>query len=145
MPKLINSKSSTFQQLALVIAPLISIAIMLFVDLDPTNRSVTYCLAIALLMAIWWITEAIPLFATALLPLALYPLLGIDKGGHTAPIYFNSTIVLFLGGFIIALTMERWRLHRRIALRIIQRVGGGPARIILGFMHNDRAIATRCC
>ena len=55
-------------------------------------------------------------------------------GRETAPIYFNSTIVLFLGGFMIALTMEKWNLHRRIALNIIHAVGGGPARIVLGFM-----------
>jgi len=90
--------------------------------------------AVAVLMATWWITEAIPLFATALLPLALYPFLGIERGGATAPIYFNSTIVLFLGGFMIALTMEKWNLHRRIALKIIRTIGGGPSRIVLGFM-----------
>ena len=83
---------------------------------------------------IWWVTDAIPLFATALIPLVLYPLLGIMSGGDAAPIYFNSTIVLFLGGFMIALTMEKWNLHRRIALNIIHAVGGGPARIVLGFM-----------
>ncbi len=85
-------------------------------------------------MAVWWVTDAIPLFATALVPLILYPLLGIMPGRATAPIYFNSTIVLFLGGFMIALTMEKWNLHRRIALNIIHAVGGGPARIVLGFM-----------
>ncbi len=90
--------------------------------------------AVALLMATWWITDAIPLFATALLPLVLYPLLGIESGGGTAPIYFNSTIILFIGGFMIALTMEKWDLHRRIALWIIRKIGGGPERIVLGFM-----------
>jgi sodium-dependent dicarboxylate transporter 2/3/5 len=90
--------------------------------------------AVALLMAVWWVSDAIPLFATALLPLVLFPFLGILGGRETAPIYFNSTIVLFLGGFMIALTMERWNLHRRIALAIIHSVGGGPARIVLGFM-----------
>ncbi|HSG08836.1 MAG TPA: SLC13 family permease, partial [Longimicrobiales bacterium] len=90
--------------------------------------------AVALLMATWWVTDAIPLFATALLPLALFPVLGIMSGSATAPIYFNSTIVLFIGGFLIALTMEKWNLHRRIALTIIHAVGGGPSRIVLGFM-----------
>jgi len=90
--------------------------------------------AVALLMAIWWVSDCIPLFATALLPLILFPLLGIMPGRETAPIYFNYIIVLFIGGFMIALTMERWNLHRRIALAIIHAVGGGPARIVLGFM-----------
>jgi sodium-dependent dicarboxylate transporter 2/3/5 len=90
--------------------------------------------AVVLLMAIWWVSDCIPLFATALLPLILFPLLGIMSGSDTAPIYFNNVIVLFIGGFMIALTMERWNLHRRIALAIIDAVGGGPARMVLGFM-----------
>ena len=90
--------------------------------------------AVAVLMATWWITDAIPLSATALLPLVLYPLLGIMKTRECAPIYVNSTIFLFIGGFMIAVTMEKWRLHKRIALWIIRRIGGGPSRIILGFM-----------
>ncbi|MCY3656136.1 MAG: SLC13 family permease [Chloroflexi bacterium] len=101
---------------------------------DPENSAASHLAAVALLMAVWWVTDAIPLFATALLPLVLYPLLGIMAGRDTAPIYFNSTIVLFLGGFMIALTMQKWGLHRRIALDIMHAVGGGPARIVLGFM-----------
>jgi sodium-dependent dicarboxylate transporter 2/3/5 len=64
----------------------------------------------------------------------LYPLLGIMEGKSTAPIYINSTIFLFIGGFIIAIAMEKWRLHKRIALKIIGIVGGSPSTIILGFM-----------
>ncbi|MYJ74766.1 MAG: SLC13/DASS family transporter [Gammaproteobacteria bacterium] len=101
---------------------------------DPGNDPASRLAAIAALMAIWWMTEAIPLFATALLPLVLFPLLGIMSGKETAPSYINSVIVLFIGGFMIALTMQRWNLHRRIALNIIRLVGGGPARIVLGFM-----------
>lgn len=108
--------------------------LLLIFPVDPGNVPASRLAAVALLMAIWWVTDAIPLFATALLPLVLYPLLGIMSGHDTAPIYFNSTIVLFLGGFMIALTMEKWNLHRRIALNIIHAVGGGPARIVLGFM-----------
>jgi sodium-dependent dicarboxylate transporter 2/3/5 len=101
---------------------------------DPANSPASRLAAVALLMAVWWVSDAIPLFATALLPLVLFPTLGIMGGRETAPIYFNSTIVLFIGGFMIALTMEKWNLHRRIALSIIHAVGGGPARIVLGFM-----------
>jgi sodium-dependent dicarboxylate transporter 2/3/5 len=108
--------------------------LLLIFPVDPTNGRASRLAAVALLMATWWVSDAIPLFATALLPLFLYPLLGIMDGGATAPIYFNSTIVLFIGGFMIALTMEKWDLHRRIALNIIHAVGGGPARIVLGFM-----------
>ena len=121
------------QRIGLALGPILFIVIN-FLDLEPGNPAVTRMAAVAALMATWWITEAIPLFATALLPLVLYPLFGIERGGATAPIYFNSTIVLFLGGFMIALTMEKWNLHRRIALRIIRTIGGGPSRIVLGFM-----------
>ena len=108
--------------------------LLMVFPVDPGNEAASHLAAVALLMAVWWVTDAIPLFATALLPLVLYPLLGIMAGRETAPIYFNSTIVLFLGGFMIALTMEKWNLHRRVALNIIHAVGGGPARIVLGFM-----------
>ncbi len=121
------------QNAGLVLGPIFFIFIMFF-DLEPGKPVVTRMTAVALLMAIWWITDAIPLAATALLPLILYPLLGILKGKSTAPIYINSTIFLFLGGFMIALAMEKWNLHKRIALWIIRFVGGGPSRIVLGFM-----------
>ncbi len=101
---------------------------------DPENARASRMAGVVLLMAIWWVTDCIPLFATALMPLALFPLLGIMSGAETAPVYFNSVIVLFIGGFMIALTMEKWKLHRRVALAIIETVGGGPSRMILGFM-----------
>ena len=124
---------SRTQQIGLILGPLLSM-LLLTLELDPSQPQVSRMAAVAVLMATWWITDAIPLFATALLPLILYPLLGIERTGGTAPIYFNSTIVLFLGGFMIALTMEKWQLHRRIALWIIRMVGGGADRVILGFM-----------
>ncbi len=108
--------------------------LLLVFPVAPDNLPASRLAAVAMLMAVWWISQAIPLFATALLPLALFPLLGILSGRATAPIYFNNIIVLFIGGFMIALTMQRWNLHRRIALAIIARVGGGPARLVLGFM-----------
>lgn len=90
--------------------------------------------AIASLMAVFWITEVIPLAATSLIPLVMYPLLGLVDGDKTAASYINSTIFLFLGGFIIALAMEKWNLHKRIALKIILITGNSPDRIILGFL-----------
>jgi sodium-dependent dicarboxylate transporter 2/3/5 len=91
-------------------------------------------LACALLMAIWWLTEALPLAATALVPLALFPLLKIAGAGEVAPAYADPNIFLFMGGFMIAMAMQRHNLHRRIALHIIHRVGSSPKKIILGFM-----------
>ncbi len=109
-------------------------AALLMFPVAPDNLPASRLAAVAALMAIWWMTEAIPLFATALMPLVLFPLLGILSGRETAPVYINSTIILFIGGFMIALTMQKWNLHRRIALNIIHHVGGGPARMVLGFM-----------
>lgn len=118
----------------LVGVPLAVLSLLLFVDLSPGHPEVTRMAAVALLMAGWWITEAIPIPATALLPVALFPLLGILDGKQTASYYFNDTIFLFVGGFIFALAMQKWRLHRRIALSIILVLGTGPRRLMLGFM-----------
>ena len=118
----------------LIIGIVAAIFILLFVELDPENPNVTTMAAIAVLMAVWWITEAIPLAATSLVPLILYPIFGILKSDEIAKSYINSIIFLFLGGFMIALAMERWGLHKRIALRIIKFFGGSPHSIIFGFM-----------
>ena len=90
--------------------------------------------AVGILMAIWWMTEAIPISATALLPLALFPLLGIADIRAAAVPYANPLVFLFLGGFLIAAGMERWNLHRRLALRIIAMMGPRPYAILAGFM-----------
>ena len=122
------------QRIGLILGPILFIFMMVFFDAGTEYPKAVPMAAVAVLMATWWITDAIPLFATALLPMVLYPLLGILKGKIIAPVYINSTIFLFLGGFMIALTMEKWNLHKRIALFIIRVIGGGPARIVLGFM-----------
>lgn len=85
-------------------------------------------------MVIWWITEAVPLAATALVPVVAFPLLGVLSPAEATAPYADRVIFLFLGGFLIAAAMERWNLHRRIALAIISRVGTRPRRLVLGVM-----------
>lgn len=134
MARVGSGKVLTKTQKAGLLLGLLLFCVILLLDLEPGNPGVTRMAAVASLMAAWWITDAIPLSATALIPMVLFPLLGIMKGKETAPIYMNSTIFLFLGGFMIAVTMEKWRLHKRIALWIIRAIGGGPAGITGGFM-----------
>jgi sodium-dependent dicarboxylate transporter 2/3/5 len=90
--------------------------------------------AVAVLMAVWWMTEAIPIPTTALLPLVLFPVLGVLEMAAAAAPYANDLIFLFMGGFFLAVTLERWGLHRRIALVVITTVGTSPRRLVLGFM-----------
>lgn len=85
-------------------------------------------------MAIWWITEAIPIPATALLPIVLFPLTGVLPASEVTLQYGNPLIFLFLGGFLLSAAIQKWDLHKRIALRIILTVGLSPSRIVLGFM-----------
>jgi sodium-dependent dicarboxylate transporter 2/3/5 len=118
----------------IIIAVVIAAIILLFVDLDPSNYHVTIMAAIAVLMAILWITEAIPLAATSLIPFILFPVFGLLTSSEIAGSYINSIIFLFVGGFMIAIAMERWGLHKRIALKLITVIGGSPTSIIFGFM-----------
>lgn len=90
--------------------------------------------ALAAWMGLWWITEAIPVYATALLPLAILPLTGAATMSQSAAPYGHELIYLFLGGFVLALSMERWGLHRRIALVALRFVGTQPSHVVGGFM-----------
>jgi solute carrier family 13 (sodium-dependent dicarboxylate transporter), member 2/3/5 len=90
--------------------------------------------AVAVLMAAWWISEAVPIPVTALLPLALFPVLGIAGATAAAAPYANPVVFLFLGGFLIAIAIERCGLHRRLALAILRAVGTRPVNLIGGFM-----------
>ena len=90
--------------------------------------------AIGTLMAIWWMTEAIPLSATSLLPIVLIPALTDQSVSDATAPYASSIVFLFLGGFLIAIAMEKWNLHRRVALLTLAKVGVEPRRIVLGMM-----------
>jgi sodium-dependent dicarboxylate transporter 2/3/5 len=91
-------------------------------------------LAAVMWMAVWWVTEAVPLAATSLLPLVLFPLLNLRSVGDVAPNYSNDMVYLFLGGFVLALAVERSGLHRRVALAILNAVGSSPKRLVWGFL-----------
>jgi sodium-dependent dicarboxylate transporter 2/3/5 len=99
--------------------------------LDPAGRATA---ALAVWMAAWWMTEAIPVYATALVPVAVFPILGIADIGAAARPYGNPLIFLFLGGFIIAIAMERWGLHRRIARMALSLVGDRADRMVGAFI-----------
>jgi solute carrier family 13 (sodium-dependent dicarboxylate transporter), member 2/3/5 len=97
--------------------------------------------AAAVWMAVWWITEAIPIAATALLPLALFPVLAIESIEGTAAPYANPIIFLFMGGFMMAGAFQRWGLHRRIALSIVHRLGTRPRAVVAGFMLASASVS----
>ncbi|WP_290653540.1 SLC13 family permease [Aquisalimonas sp.] len=115
----------------LIAALLVWIAMGFAEDLSPDARWVA---AIATLMAIWWMTEAIPLSATSLLPIVVIPALTERTLAEATAPYASPIVFLFLGGFLIAIAMEKWNLHRRIALLTLARVGVEPQRIVLGMM-----------
>lgn len=118
----------------LVLGCLIFIAMLMLPVPDGLSVSGWYTAATALLMAIWWITEALPIPVTALLPIVLLPVLDITTIGEATAPYANPLIFLFMGGFVIAVAMEKWDLHRRIALNIVSSVGVKPSSIIMGFI-----------
>ncbi len=153
----------TRSKIGLWLGPAVFLFMLLFVELDPSNPLVTRMAAIIVLMAIWWITEAIPLSATALLPIVLFPLMGIMRGRelpagnridldtatfaegfsasdfdiifpNVANQYMDWIILLFMGGFMVAVAVEKWNLHKRIALHTLRIIGGQPHRLVLGFM-----------
>lgn len=118
----------------IVFTPLIALAGMFLAPMEPSHPEVARTAAVAFWMAVWWISGAVHLAVTSLLPLALFPLLGVMDARSVAAQYVNDIIFLYLGGFLVALAMERWDLHRRIALRLLLFFGVQPRRLLLGVM-----------
>lgn len=121
------------KSLPLFLGPLVFLLIQFipFDGLEPGGRTV---LALTFWMAIWWVSEALPLAATALLPIVVLPLLEANGLKATTHVYSSPIIFLFLGGFAMALSIEKWNLHKRLALNIILRTGSKNSSIVLGFI-----------
>lgn len=121
-------------RIGLILGPLFMLATLLLPAPGGMDAAAWHCAGLALFMATWWATEAIPIPATSLLPLAVGPAIGVGQIDDLAASYADDIIFLFLGGFLLGLSMQRWNLHRRIALRTLLAVGTSPARQIAGFM-----------
>ncbi|SOD62044.1 solute carrier family 13 (sodium-dependent dicarboxylate transporter), member 2/3/5 [Streptomyces zhaozhouensis] len=135
-----EEKVATRQWVGLGLGVVLAVVVRLVLpeSLSADGRNVA---AVATLMAVWWMTEAIPLAATALLPLVLFPLLGNAALSDVAPPYASETIFLFMGGFILAAAMQRWNLHTRFALATVLLVGTSPVRMVGGFMLATGALS----
>ncbi len=120
------------KQIALLSGPLLATACPLLINI-PEYPQAPFMLGIALWMAIWWLSECVPLAVTALIPLIALPLTGIATAKETAPRYMTSIMFLFVGGFLIAQALERTGLHRRLALIVLSRFHHSPLQILVGF------------
>lgn len=120
--------------IGLVLGPLVLLLTLVLPPPEGLSVEGWRTAGVAGLMAVFWIAETIPVPATALLPLVLFPVLGLSDAKESAAPFANPIIYLFLGGFLIALAMQRWNLHRRVAIALIGHIGTRPASIIAGFL-----------
>ncbi len=129
------------QKIGLWLGPLLFVLVLLLPLPTGMSPAAQKMAAVALLMATWWMCESLPIPATSLLPIVLFPVLAIQPTAKATAPYANHLIFLFMGGFIIALSMQRWNLHRRLAMNIVKVVGFSPSRLILGFMLATAALS----
>ena len=122
------------KKIGLLSGPLAFLLILTFFHPEGLNPEANAVLACTAWIAIWWITEAIPIAVTSLLPIILFPLTGALDLASTTASFGHKYIFLYIGGFMLAIAIERWNLHRRIALSIINFIGTDTTKIILGFM-----------
>ena len=120
--------------LGLILGPILFLVIMIFVDAEGLSFEAKCILASTAWMAIWWVTECVPISVTALLPIVLFPFTGGMDLATTTAAYGHKLVFLFVGGFLIALAIEKWHLHKRLALNIIMITGSNKSSVILGFM-----------
>jgi sodium-dependent dicarboxylate transporter 2/3/5 len=122
------------RRIGLVAGPLVCGLILLFPPPGDLSREGWWIAGVGLWMAIWWMTEALPLAVTAFLPLLTFPTLNLRDIKETTPSYAHPLIFLFLGGFLLARAMRVWELDKRLALTVLNLVGTSPQRLIAGFM-----------
>ena len=122
------------KKIGLYLGPVLFILTRFFLEPEGLSDQANAVLASTLWIAIWWITEAIPIAATSLLPIILFPLSGALPLAETTSSFGHRFVFLYLGGFILALAIQKWNLHKRIALNIIKVIGTNAQKIILGFM-----------
>jgi sodium-dependent dicarboxylate transporter 2/3/5 len=129
-----SGKSSFYQKIALVAGPLAFTLLALLPPPAGMSPAAQFTAGITLWMAIWWIMEPVETAVTSLLPLVLFPLTGVQPLKNISGEYGNEIIFLFMAGFFFGKTIEKWQLHRRIALNIVSWLGSNPNRTVLGFM-----------
>ena len=122
------------RRIGLILGPFIFLIMILIPSPEGLSQEGWYTAAITLWVSIWWISEPIPIPVTSLLPIILFPLMQVGSVQENAAPYAHPMIFLFMGGFLIALGMQRWNLHQRFALNIVKRIGTKPLNIIAGFM-----------
>ncbi len=126
--------SNRVPQLGLLLGPIVFFLFILFRPFPELSDEGFMVLASTIWIAIWWVTEALPIPVTSLLPVILFPMTGALSIGETTSAYGHKMVFLYIGGFILAMAIEKWGLHRRIALNVIKLVGVSQRGVVLGFM-----------